>query len=252
MSILLELEQKVHTTWEHVKNMPLQRFALRKQFYKKFGFGGILGYGYGNSEIAFLNWEINRGVLHPTKGSAWWRGVSETLALESGLASAIYEAGAPITDLPAPIKLWLQYFKEPSTHTWYRAHNASIVSGYKKYLPALQYENEAERIFVNRVLYLVLFAGACAEGIDGFGMSQLLLNPSFFSVNIALLSYPDQYPIISQQALGIFGIDKMLILPRLETLYEFSATLLQMPVIRDWQQHNLPTYGIEADVWKIF
>lgn len=244
MSILLELEQKVHADWERIKDMPLQRFASRKLFYKKYGFGGVFGYGYGNAEITFLNWEVNRGILHPTKGSAWWRGVNETLAIESNLARAIYEAGEPIEDLPTPIVLWLQYFRAPSAQAWYRAHNASIVSGFEKSLPALQYENEVEHQFVNNLLYRVLYVGACMEGSDDFGVNELLFNPSLFLVNVALLSYPNQYPLIGQETFATSWLDETLILPRLEKLYDFSANLLQMPIIRTWQQNNVPMYGV--------
>ena len=50
---------------ESVRDDPEGRYQLRVAFYKKYGFAKDSGAGYGTSELAFLRWEIERGVLNP-------------------------------------------------------------------------------------------------------------------------------------------------------------------------------------------
>jgi hypothetical protein len=41
----------------------------------------------------------------------------------------------------------------PTVRAWYRAHNASVVTAYLEHRDLAEKENEAERFFMNVVLY---------------------------------------------------------------------------------------------------
>src|SRR5260370_871233 len=85
---------------------PEARYGLRVRFYEKYGEAIDDGAGYGNSELAFMRWEIDRGVLEPLDaprpGSRWWRNVNASLLFDAELAALIYESGAQDTSTAAP------------------------------------------------------------------------------------------------------------------------------------------------------
>ena len=54
-----------------IENVPARRRAVREDFYQRFGDADNDGLSYGDSELAFLDWEIQSGVLDPVTGSAW-------------------------------------------------------------------------------------------------------------------------------------------------------------------------------------
>ncbi len=54
----------------------------------------------------------------------------------------------------------MAFIADPRQQTWYRAHNASIVSAYLEHRDLAEQENAAERFFLNVVLLRVLYAHA--------------------------------------------------------------------------------------------
>ena len=58
------------------------------------------------------------------------------------------------------VRLWLDFIASPTPHCWYRAHNASIVTGYLKHEGLASNENAPERFFMNIALVRVLYAHA--------------------------------------------------------------------------------------------
>jgi len=107
MGDLVSLARQAFQTVSAVADDPEGRYALRERFYDKYGFTG-----YGNSELAFMRWEIERGVLAPLDaprpGSSWWRAVNASLLYDTELAALIYESGEPIA-APTNSRRWLDY-----------------------------------------------------------------------------------------------------------------------------------------------
>ena len=70
MDKLEELKKKARKIILGVSNDPIGRYKLCYRFYQRYGYPVIRGEeGLGNSELAFLKWEIRRGVLNPLQCS---------------------------------------------------------------------------------------------------------------------------------------------------------------------------------------
>lgn len=273
---LHDLEVQALRTVEAVRNNPEGRYALRLAFYQKYGGlqQGVHGPdGLGDSELAFLRWEINRGVLNPLndpaqKGSLWWRRVNSSFIYYSTLAALIYEAGETFPGLEPPVMLWLSYIQEPSPKHWYRAHNSSITQGYLRNFAAVRLENKYEQYFVNIVLYRLLFAQAMVEGVEFGRLGQLLADPSGSAVSLICdiqEFYPTKYPIAKQdfkyilhKGHNLFGIfedilDQVIILPQLNRLYDAAAQWNDQPATVILIQHGVPAYPekvpVSPDQW---
>lgn len=261
LSVLMKQAKEI---LQSVENNPNQRLELRKNFYRKYGFGKITEFGYGNSEIAFLEWEIKRGVLNSLddsqhKGSAWWRGVNGHFIYLATLAQLIYESGQSFDNIPIPVQYWLEYLKNPSSQSWYKAHNCSIVEGYLICELEAAKESYYELVFVNMVLYRVLFAEALVEGKEFGKLGKIIANPRLPSVEVAVEIpdfYPQNYPLSEQDIidvmhrghslvdLGIKILDLFIILPQLDELYLYSAEILQQPCLKKWTVNDKPCYCI--------
>lgn len=267
LSILMKQAKEI---LQSVENNPNQRLELRKDFYRKYGFGKITEFGYGNSEIAFLEWEIKRGVLNDItdnthigqnyqKGSVWWRGVNGHFIYLATLAMLIHESQQHFDNIPIPVTYWLEYIKNPSSQSWYKAHNCSIVEGYLVCELETEKENYYELVFVNMVLYRVLFAEALVEGKEFGKLGEIIANPRLPSVEVAVEIpdfYPQNYPLSEHDIidvmhkghslidLGIKILDQFIILPQLDELYLYSAEILQQPCLRKWTINDKPCYCI--------
>src|SRR6185312_4623873 len=110
-----------------------------------------------------MRWQARRGVLNPLgaspPGSVWWRAMNERLLRDGCEAVGLLGgwAGEPSSQA---VRLWLQFSGAPTGRNWYRAHNASIVSGYLEHRDLAEAENAAERFFMNVALLRVLYAHA--------------------------------------------------------------------------------------------
>lgn len=262
---LAALEAQARAQVEAVKNDPEGRYQLRVDFYEKYGFRELHHlklHGFGNSELAFMRWEIERGVLnpvdHPTQpGSPWWRAVNGEFLYVSALAALLHEAGLSAQGAPPAAALWMAYLQAPSSKSWYRAHNGSILEGYEKHRMLAFQERRGEQQFVNVVLYRVLYAQSMVEG-EFFGdLGKLLANPRLPAVDVLVELpdfYPRHYPLTPHDLASITHrghdlgdrlvdvMDQWFILPQLTSLYEKAAVWNQSSALLGWVYQDRPIY----------
>ncbi|MGY3794615.1 hypothetical protein [uncultured Aquimarina sp.] len=252
---------------DNVSDNPQGRYQLRYEFYQKYGHPIIKGKeGLGNSELAFIKWEINRGTLNPIdgkpSGSPWWRAVNSHFLYLATLAQLIKESGDTFEDLPVPVTFWLDYIQTPNECTWYRAHNSSIISGYKEADEIAFQENIYEQYFVNIVLYRLLYAQSMVEGVSFGILGKIFGNPRGCAVSLITdieAFYPSHYPLsredikyVTHKAHNFFGIvetifDKIFILPHLDELYEEAAQWNNSPIVTKFIENGKPIYPISEN-----
>jgi hypothetical protein len=271
-----QLAAQARRVTEAVADEPDGRLELRMAFYRRFGCGPELiahgavkvtdpdsEFGYGRSELDFLRWEIRRGVLNPLNdsrgraGSRWWREVNLSFLYDGELAALGHEAGLDPAMVEAPVGYWMRYIRTPGESSWYRAHNASIASGYERHLAAARDERRPEQIFLNVVLYRLLYAQGMAEGVEFSGLGRFLDNPRLPSVD-ALVHlpdfYPDDYPLSraavrhvmhrghSLEEAATICLDEVLIHPQLARLYREAARWNRAPFLERWVLRGEPVY----------
>ena len=264
MGDLLALQQQAFATVSNVLDDPEARYRLRERFYEKYGDEIAGDAGFGNSELAFLRWEIDRGVLNPLAppngarpGSEWWRNVNASLLYDAELAALIHESGQPYA-APPDSQRWLDYIDRKSEESWYLAHNGSIVSGYLKQVAAARAERDGEQYFMNIVLYRVLFAQALVARQTFFGrIGQIVADPMFPAVNIIVDVrdfYPRDYPLTPEDIRRLEGrgdglldlavriFDEGIILHEAQSLYEHAAAALRIPALAGLFVDGRPIY----------
>jgi hypothetical protein len=152
----------------------------------------------------------------------------------------------------------VRFARHPSPHTWYLAHNVTIVSAYLDNRALAERENRIERFFINLVLIRVLYAHALVSAprlalgwlapIAGWlGDPRLDMTRMFLSVSRVL---PNRYPlqgeldayIADEHALGRL-LDVGVIVPRLSELYRWSAEELRLPAVADLVRDATPAYA---------
>jgi hypothetical protein len=193
-----------------VRDDPEGRYSLAESFYAAHPVPGPDW--YGRSELAFMRWEIERGVLGPpgdTKrpGSPWWRKVNEQILRDAVEGGMLADAGIT-SDEAVSATRWAKYLADPSPLSWYRAHNSSVVAGYVKAATLATRELPAEQFLMNLVLARVLFAQALAEeAIFAVGdhplLAALLSDPRLPAVGVAMQVpdfYPSSYPLDAMDA----------------------------------------------------
>lgn len=241
-----------------VWNDPEGRLALRKEFYAAHGQALGEGYGYGNSEIAFTEWEVRRGVLAPDNGSPWWKDMNGDLLYYSELAAIAYANDAEDLDWSTPVRLWLDYIQKPNAQSWYKAHNGSICRSYPDRTHAARAEDAYEQTFLNIVLYRLLYAQALVEGVSQFGeWGEIIANPILPAVDVLVHIpdfYPDTYPMthaeynelmgkdLSLEELAVYILDQVLILPTITELYRQAAVWNLTPEIIRLLDNGEPIY----------
>ena len=194
-----QLVKQVTELCQEIKNKPEARYATRKAFYTLYGLVENGGAAYGRSELAFLEWEVNRGVLNPLDdpqqaGSEWWRNTNLNFIFYSELAGAMFAHKITHPDAPLCVHKWLDFLNEPSAQSWFIAHNSSILDGFNKYEGCTRLENKIEVEFINITLYRLLFAQAMVEGATLFPeIAEKIADPRSFGVEL-LVSLPDFYP----------------------------------------------------------
>jgi hypothetical protein len=226
---------------------------------------------FRRAALSFMRWQARRGVLEPVDasppGSVWWRTVNgrllrdgcETIGLLGGLA------GEPSSQA---VRLWLEFAATPTGRNWYRAHNASIVAGYLEHRDLADAESAPERFFMNvalvRVLYAHALAGAPRLALGRFAPLGRVLGDPRLGMAGAFLSLrrvlPDRYPlaldvdryIADEQRLGRM-LDYAVIVPRLQSLYEWSAEELGEPRLLELVRAGAPIYAWpfeQRHVWR--
>ena len=255
---------------EAVRDDPAARLELVAQTYH-----GPVGRAphhlpFRRAAISFIRWQLSRGVLAPLDatppGSPWWRAVNERL-LRDGCEAVARSAGLGGTPSSRTVELWMSFVADPTARTWYRAHNASIVSAYLEHRDVACGESRPERFFLNVVLLRVLYAhalvaaprlalGWLASLAPILGDPRLGMTGIFLSLSRVL---PDRYPLEDEVATYVAAernlgqmLDYGLIVPRLQQLYEWSATRLDEPALLECIREGSPTYSwsfADRDVW---
>jgi hypothetical protein len=254
-----------------VRDDPAARLALMARLFR-----GPMGRAprhlpFRRAALSFMRWQARRGVLNPLDasppGSVWWRAVndrllrdgSETVALLGGLA------GDPSSQA---VRLWLEFSARPTGRNWYRAHNASIVAGYLEHRNLAEVEGAPERFFMNVALARVLYAHALAAAprlaLGRFApLGRLLGDPRFGMAGVFLSLrrvLPNHYPlsldveryIADEQRLGRM-LDYAVIVPRLQSLYDWSAEELGERRLLELVRDGSPIYAWpfeQRHVWR--
>ncbi|WP_378173928.1 hypothetical protein [Aquimarina sp. SS2-1] len=264
MNKLEFFQKKAKEIVDSVADDPQGRYKLRYQFYQKYGDPFVEGKeGFGNSELAFMKWEIKRGTLNPMQGShpgsLWWREVNGHFLYVATLAQLIKESGETFTGLSIPVSHWLEFINAPNECSWYRAHNSSIISGYEVADSLAFKENIYEQYFVNIVLYRLLYAQSMVEGVSFGILGKIFANPRGKAVSIITdieAFYPSNYPLskediayVTHHAHNLPGFiedifDLIFIVPHLSKLYTEAAKWNTSPVLLKFVNKNKPIYPI--------
>jgi hypothetical protein len=254
---------------ERVRDDPDARMALLSRTYDRLCAPAPR---FRPAALAFMRWQAVRGVLHPpaadAPGSNWWRAVNERL-LRDGCEALARRAGRGGDPSSPAIELWLRFIGRPTAHTWYRAHNATIVSAYLEHRELAEEESRPERFFLNvallRVLYVHALVAAPRLALGHFaflgpalGDPRLRLVGAYLSLGRVL---PDRYPLldelesylIDEHSLGRLA-DYGVIAPRIQTLYEWSAGELGQPELGTLARDGNPVYAWSYDdrrYWRL-
>jgi len=226
---------------------------------------------YRRAALGFMGWQLRRGLLDPLNGEApgspWWRAVNERLLRHTA------ETRAQALGLSGPLSTWsaaccAEFANEPSARSWYRAHNASIVTTYLDHRELAASETSAERFFLNLILARVLFAHALVAaprmalswlcpGGHILGDPRLAMTRIFVSLSRVM---PDRYPLTrdlrwdidNERGIGQI-LDLGMIQPRLGVLYSWSAAELAIPELSTLVQDGVPTCSwdvTDAEPWN--
>lgn len=268
MDRLEQLKLEAQRIIDNVDDDPQGRYKLRFEFYERYGHPIIKGCeGLGNSELAFLNWEIRRGVLNPLThkipGSEWWRSVNSHFLYCATLADIIHQSGYKFENVPAPVQMWLQYILSANEVSWYQAHNCSIIEGYKVANALAFKETLYEQAFINTVLYRLLFAQSMVEGVSFGLLGKIFANPRGLAVCVLTdidCFYPNNYPLTKKDIISVMhkahnlpGIlenifDEILILPELMHLYTEAGKWNKSPYLLKFIMNNRPVYPIKEAI----
>jgi hypothetical protein len=228
---------------------------------------------FRRAALSFMRWQLRRGLLEPLDasppGSIWWRAVNERL-LRDGCETIALLGGLAGEPSSAAVRLWLEFSERPSGRNWYRAHNASIVAGYLAHRDLADRESAAERFFIDvalaRVLYAHSLAGAPRLALGPLApLGHVLGDPRlgmaglFLSLRRVL---PDRYPLTldaelykhRRRAAPRPGARLRRIVPRLQRLYEWSATELGEPRLLEFVRDGNPVYAWPYErrqVWRV-
>lgn len=227
---------------------------------------------YRRAVVAFMRWQQARGMLNAldadAPGSRWWRAVNEDL-LRDALEAKLLVEREDDSASRSTVRLWVDFFRAPSSRSWYQAHNASVVAGYLAHADLAEREGLAERFFMNVVLVRVLYAHALvldanlALGRFAF-VAKLVGHPRARGPQ-ALLSMKDVlpvgYPIVDMTIELIIDsenrmfrmVDFGVIAPRSAALYAMSADALDEPRLLGLVDDGGPAYAWPADrrqVWR--
>jgi len=253
-----------------VRDDPARRLELAARFYDRRP-GRVSIRAYRRAEMAFMRWQIRRGVLAAPDsgrpGSPWWRAVNEGLLRDAWQAELLV-SGQPGTPSRPSVTCWADFLRRPSAEAWYRAHNASIVAGYLDHRDLSRREHPVERFFMDVALVRVLYAHSLLTAprmaLGRLAPAGRLLGDPRWRGADAFLSLrnilPDRYPLdgISMQRIldleNYLGrlVDYGVIMPRSQALYAHAAAELDEPRILELVRDGCPVYAWpfeERQVW---
>lgn len=241
---------------------PIRRRALVTAFYENPTMRGSTS-RYGRAELAFLDWQLRRGVLAPTSGarpgSPWWRAVNARLLCDAGEARHLFDGAAGHPSRPA-VSRWISFLERPTPRSWYRAHNTSIAFAYLEYRDLALDEEPLERFFMDVTLARLLFVHSLlldprsVLGRACWPIGRLACDPRLPAVDTYLSLrnvLPDEYPLAGLtlpdvlDAENFWGrlIDYGVLLPRLPQIYDLAADDLSCDQLRDFVQDGRPAYA---------
>ncbi|WP_460655165.1 hypothetical protein [Kribbella endophytica] len=253
-----------------VRDDPLGRLALMQRcYYGPYG-SAPRHLPFRRAATSAMRWELARGVLRPPTGerpgSPWWRAVNEQI-LRDGCEAVALTGDLPGTPSSRAVGFWQSFAQYPTSHAWWRAHNASVVTAYAEHLKLATEETLAERFFMNVVLCRVLYTHALvAAPRMAFSwlspIAPLLGDPRLGMAGIFVqLSrvLPDLYPLDEDVRFYIraelgFGrlLDYGMIVPRLRQVYEWSAAELGIPELVDWVDEGALAYAMTSAEWRMW
>ena len=235
-----------------VRDDPARRLELAARFYDRRAARPDIR-SYRRAELAFMRWQISRGVLAPPNadqpGSPWWRAVNEGLLRDAWQADLLISGQPGMASRPSAAR-WIQFLRRPSAKAWYRAHNASIVAGYLAHRDLSRQELPLERFFMDVALIRVLYAHSLLTAprlaLGRFAPAgRLLADPrwrgadAFLSLrNILPVRYPldgitVQEILTAENYVGRL-VDYGVILSRAPALYGHVASELNEPRLLEW------------------
>ena len=256
---------------EAVRDDPAARLDLLAQTYHGPTGRAPRHLPFRRAALSFMRWQANRGLLNPLDasppGSVWWRAVNETL-LRDGCESVALVGDRGGEPSSQAVRLWLEFIARPTARNWYRAHNASIVEAYLEHRGLADEESTAERFFMNvalgRVLYAHALVGAPRLALGRFApLARVLGDPrlgmagAFISLGRVL---PDRYPLdgaverylADEHRVGRL-LDYSVIVPRIQSVYEWSAEELGEPRLLELVRDGSPIYAWpfeDRHVWR--
>jgi hypothetical protein len=226
---------------------------------------------FRRAALSFMRWQAQRGLLNALDasppGSVWWRSMNERLLRDGCEVIALVRglSGEPSSDA---VRVWLDFVATPTPSCWYRAHNASIVAGYLEHEQLAYAETCPERFFMNVALVRVLYAHALVAvprlALGRLGPVGRVLGDPRLGMAGAFLSLrrvvPNNYPlarevewyIADEQRLGRL-LDYAVIVPRLQSLYAWSAEEIGEPRLLELVRDGSPIYAWPYEkrhVWR--
>jgi hypothetical protein len=244
-----------------VRDRPEARLELLRSSYAPTRGGAPVHFRYQHAAIAFMEWQIRRGLLNPPgderPGSPWWRAVNERL-LRDTCEARLRILGHHGPGSSPSVEPSVAFAHDPSPRSWYLAHNVTIVSAYLEHVDLARGEDRVERFFINLVLVRVLYAHALVAAprlalgwlapIAGWlGDPRLDLTRMYLSISRVL---PDRYPLDGELDGYLanehpFGrlLDRGVIAPRLTDLYRWSAHALAIPEVGELIDDGVPAYA---------
>jgi hypothetical protein len=245
-----------------VRDDPAARLALLCELYRGGPESEQVHLPYRRAAAAFMSWQLRRQVLNPPEssrpGSPWWRVVNERL-LRDGWEARALAAGYGGAPSSSSVAASVEFVVRPTARTWYRAHNASVVSAYLENEDLAHHEGRVERFFLNVVLVRVLYAhamvasprlalGRLGSAAPVLGDPRVGMTGIFLSLSRIL---PDRYPLddddVDRYVMveNSFGhtLDFGVIQPRLAQLYEWSAAELGLPGLVRLLHGRVPAYA---------
>jgi hypothetical protein len=247
-----------------VREDPVARLALLRSLYEAPPGRPERHLPYRRAALAFMGWELRRGLLNPVGGEApgspWWRAINDRLLCDTAEARAhVLGLGGPMSS--SSVADSVTFVRQPSVRTWYRAHNAIIVRAYLDNREPAEAELRVERFFINLVLVRVLFAHALVAAprlalswlsplAPVLGDPRLAITGIFVSLSRVL---PDRYPLRGdleryvdlEDGFGHF-LDLGVIQPRLDALYSWSAVELSIPELGLLLRDGVPAYAWDS------
>jgi hypothetical protein len=244
-----------------VRDRPQGRLDLLRSSYTPLSGAPPVHLRYRRAALAFMGWQVRRGLLNPLDheypGSPWWRAVNERL-LRDTCEARLRVLGHPGPGLSSSVEPSVRFALQPSSRSWYLAHNVTIVTAYLEHRDLAERENRVERFFINLVLIRLLYAHALiaaprlalawlAPIARWLGDPRRAMTGLFLSVSRVL---PDRYPldgvlddyIADEHTVGRL-LDLGVIAPRLSDLYQWSAEELGIPGLTELVFDATPAYA---------